>query len=69
LKYGKLTSLEKQIEAGKRATTLPERRIDEQDIAHVVSRWTGNSSFEMLGVKSEVDASARGIAQTRRRSG
>ena len=41
LKYGKLTSLEKQIEAGKRETMLLKEEVDEQDIAQVVSRWTG----------------------------
>ncbi len=41
LKYGKLTSLEKRIEAGRRETTLLKEEVDEQDIAQVVSRWTG----------------------------
>jgi ATP-dependent Clp protease ATP-binding subunit ClpB len=41
LKYGKLTSLEKQLEAQKRETTLLKEEVDEEDIAQVVSRWTG----------------------------
>ncbi len=48
LKYGKLTSLEKQIEAGMRATTLLKEEVDEQDIAHVVSRWTGIPLSKLL---------------------
>src|SRR5579862_3720589 len=40
LKYGKLTALEKQLEAGKRETTLLKEEVDEEDIAQVVSRWT-----------------------------
>ncbi|MGD1093395.1 MAG: ATP-dependent chaperone ClpB [Bryobacteraceae bacterium] len=40
LKYGKLTSLEKQLEAHKRETTLLKEEVDEEDIAQVVSRWT-----------------------------
>src|SRR5579863_2323033 len=40
LKYGKLTSLEKQLESGKRETTLLKEEVDEEDIAQVVSRWT-----------------------------
>jgi ATP-dependent Clp protease ATP-binding subunit ClpB len=41
LKYGKLTGLEKQLEAGKTSTALLKEEVDEEDIAHVVSRWTG----------------------------
>ncbi len=41
LKYGKLTSLEKQLEAGKTSTALLKEEVDEEDIAQVVSRWTG----------------------------
>jgi len=40
LKYGKLTALEKQLESGKRETTLLKEEVDEEDIAQVVSRWT-----------------------------
>jgi len=40
LKYGKLTALEKQIEAADRQTTLIKEEVDEEDIAQVVSRWT-----------------------------
>jgi ATP-dependent Clp protease ATP-binding subunit ClpB len=41
LKYGKLTGLEKQLEKEKRETTLLKEEVDEEDIAQVVSRWTG----------------------------
>jgi len=41
LKYGKLTGLEKQLEAGKSSTALLKEEVDEEDIAQVVSRWTG----------------------------
>ena len=40
LKYGKLTSLEKQLEAGQTSTALLKEEVDEEDIAQVVSRWT-----------------------------
>ncbi|HEV2199687.1 MAG TPA: ATP-dependent chaperone ClpB [Bryobacteraceae bacterium] len=48
LKYGKLTALEKQIEAGKRETTLLKEEVDEEDIAQVVSRWTGIPLSKLL---------------------
>jgi ATP-dependent Clp protease ATP-binding subunit ClpB len=41
LKYGKLTALEKQLEKESRETTLLKEEVDEEDIAQVVSRWTG----------------------------
>ena len=41
LKYGKLTGLEKKLESQKRETTLLKEEVDEEDIAQVVSRWTG----------------------------
>jgi ATP-dependent Clp protease ATP-binding subunit ClpB len=41
LKYGRLTALEKQLEAQKRETTLLKEEVDEEDIAQVVARWTG----------------------------
>ncbi len=41
LKYGKLTALEKQLEKERRETTLLKEEVDEEDIAQVVSRWTG----------------------------
>jgi ATP-dependent Clp protease ATP-binding subunit ClpB len=41
LKYGKLTGLEKQLETQNRETTLLKEEVDEEDIAQVVSRWTG----------------------------
>jgi ATP-dependent Clp protease ATP-binding subunit ClpB len=41
LKYGKLTAIEKQLEAGQRETMLLKEEVDEEDIAQVVSRWTG----------------------------
>jgi ATP-dependent Clp protease ATP-binding subunit ClpB len=41
LKYGRLTALEKQLESQKRETVLLKEEVDEEDIAQVVSRWTG----------------------------
>ena len=45
LKYGKLTELQKKLEKASQATTggqrLMKEEVDEQDIAAVVSRWTG----------------------------
>ena len=41
LKYGKLTALEKQIQEADKQTTLIKEEVDEEDIAQVVSRWTG----------------------------
>jgi ATP-dependent Clp protease ATP-binding subunit ClpB len=41
LKYGRLTGLEKQLEAAKQETTLLREEVTEEDIAQVVSRWTG----------------------------
>ena len=48
LKYGKLTALEKQIEAAKTQTTLLKEEVDEEDIAQVVSRWTGIPLTKLL---------------------
>ena len=48
LKYGKLTSLEKQLEAFKQAPTLLKEEVDEEDIAQVVSRWTGIPLSKLL---------------------
>jgi len=41
LEYGRLPVLEKQLETQKRETTLLKEEVDEEDIAQVVSRWTG----------------------------
>jgi ATP-dependent Clp protease ATP-binding subunit ClpB len=48
LKYGKLTSLEKQLESQKKETTLLKEEVDEEDIAQVVSRWTGIPITKLL---------------------
>ena len=48
LKYGKLTGLEKQLEAGKNSTALLKEEVDEEDIAQVVSRWTGVPLSKLL---------------------
>jgi ATP-dependent Clp protease ATP-binding subunit ClpB len=48
LKYGKLTGLEKQLESQKRETTLLKEEVDEEDIAQVVSRWTGIPLTKLL---------------------
>ncbi|HEX5432042.1 MAG TPA: ATP-dependent chaperone ClpB [Bryobacteraceae bacterium] len=48
LKYGKLTALEKQLEQERHATTLLKEEVDEEDIAQVVSRWTGIPLSKLL---------------------
>jgi ATP-dependent Clp protease ATP-binding subunit ClpB len=48
LKYGKLTGLEKQLEAAAKETTLLKEEVDEEDIAQVVSRWTGIPLTKLL---------------------
>jgi len=48
LKYGRLTGLEKQLEAAKQETTLLREEVTEEDIAQVVSRWTGIPLSKLL---------------------
>jgi len=48
LKYGKLTSLEKELEKQSQAPTLLKEEVDEEDIAQVVSRWTGIPLSKLL---------------------
>ncbi len=48
LKYGKLTGLEKQLAKAAQETTLLKEEVDEQDIAQVVSRWTGIPLSKLL---------------------
>src|SRR5690242_8648480 len=48
LKYGKLTGLEKQLEKEQHAPTLLKEEVDEEDIAQVVSRWTGIPLSKLL---------------------
>ncbi len=48
LKYGKLAGLEKQLESQKKDTTLVKEEVDEEDIAQVVSRWTGIPITKLL---------------------
>jgi len=53
LKYGKLAQLEKQLETQKRETTLLKEEVDEEDIAQVVSRWTGIPLSKLLSGEVE----------------
>ena len=48
LKYGKLTGLEKQLATAAQETTLLKEEVDEEDIAQVVSRWTGIPVTKLL---------------------
>ncbi len=54
LKYGRLTELERQLNAeqervsAKGATRLVKEEVDEEDIAEVVSRWTGVPVSKLL---------------------
>ncbi|MEO5923863.1 MAG: ATP-dependent chaperone ClpB [Bryobacteraceae bacterium] len=41
LKYGKLSGLEKELEKQQHQPTLLKEEVDEEDIAAIVSRWTG----------------------------
>jgi ATP-dependent Clp protease ATP-binding subunit ClpB len=41
LKYGRLTAIEKQLENEAHETVLLKEEVTEEDIAQVVSRWTG----------------------------
>ncbi len=54
----------------KRETTLLKEEVDEEDIAQVVSRWTGIPLVEADGRRDpEADASCRRAAQARHRTG
>ena len=53
LKYGKLAGLEKQLAKETRETTLLKEEVDEEDIAQVVSRWTGVPVSKLM--EGEVD--------------
>ena len=49
LKYGKLTGARKTAaKRQKRETTLLKEEVDEEDIAQVVSRWTGIPVSKLL---------------------
>jgi len=55
LKYGKLLSLQKELEEANRALSTEERKsrllkeeVDEEDIAKIVSKWTGIPVSKML---------------------
>jgi ATP-dependent Clp protease ATP-binding subunit ClpB len=48
LKYGKLSALEKQLEQTTYETTLLKEEVNEEDIAQVVSRWTGIPLSKLL---------------------
>jgi len=48
LKYGRLTGLEKQLETAKQETTLLREEVTEEDIAQIVSRWTGIPLSKLL---------------------
>ncbi|HEY2845670.1 MAG TPA: ATP-dependent chaperone ClpB [Bryobacteraceae bacterium] len=48
LKYGQLTALEKQLAQAAHSPTLLKEEVDEEDIAQVVSRWTGIPLSKLL---------------------
>ncbi|MFM2124082.1 MAG: Chaperone clpB, partial [Acidobacteriota bacterium] len=48
LKYGKLTALEKELEKQAHAPSLLKEEVDEEDIAAIVSRWTGIPLSKLL---------------------
>jgi ATP-dependent Clp protease ATP-binding subunit ClpB len=48
LKYGKLTALEQEITKRTQVPTLLKEEVDEEDIAAIVSRWTGIPLSKLL---------------------
>ncbi len=48
LKYGKIATLEKQLAESEHAPMLLKEEVDEEDIAQVVSRWTGIPLSKLL---------------------
>jgi ATP-dependent Clp protease ATP-binding subunit ClpB len=48
LKYGQLTALEKKLTSEEHTPTLLKEEVDEEDIAQVVSRWTGIPLSKLL---------------------
>ncbi len=48
LKYGKMTMLEKELEKQTHAPSLLKEEVDEEDIAAIVSRWTGIPLSKLL---------------------
>ena len=48
LKYGKLIALEQEMTKRTQAPTLLKEEVDEEDIAHIVSRWTGIPLSKLL---------------------
>lgn len=52
LKYGKLIQLQKELESNKGKTHLISQEVTEEDIAEVVSRWTGIPVSKMVEAES-----------------
>lgn len=48
LKYGKLTALQKELESSAHKTALIKQEVSDEDIAEVVSRWTGVPVSKMI---------------------
>jgi ATP-dependent Clp protease ATP-binding subunit ClpB len=48
LKYGKLSALEKELERQNHEPSLLKEEVDEEDIAAIVSRWTGIPLSKLL---------------------
>ena len=77
MKYELLPALEKDLKAAEEGFTakqgkskLIKEEVDEEDIAAVVSRWTGVPVSKTAGRRSaEIAAFGRGIAPARHRSG
>jgi len=61
IRYGLLRQTEKELQTltekaaaeGGRSTKLLKEQVDEEDVAHIVSRWTGIPVFEMLEGRDE----------------
>ena len=77
LRYGKLADLERKLKTEEEMLSkkqgqarLLKEEVDEEDIAEVVSRWTGIKVTKLLeGRSAEAASAARRAAQARDRPG
>jgi len=69
LQYGRIPELEKQLEKAAQAETqemtLLRNKVTEEEIAEVVSKWTGIPVSKMLEGERQAVAHGRGFAATR----
>ena len=70
IQYGKIPALEKQLESSERAENAPENqlvrsKVTEDEIAHIVSRWTGIPVAKMLESEKEKLLSLENVLNAR----